>query len=68
MAVLGTGSTASQVVPELAKVAEKVYSVQRSATWVLPKPDRAVHRAGTLAVRPRAVREEDLPDSALAAQ
>nr|WP_308170529.1 NAD(P)/FAD-dependent oxidoreductase [[Mycobacterium] fortunisiensis] len=40
VAVLGTGSTASQVVPELAKVAEKVYSVQRSATWVLPKPDR----------------------------
>ena len=40
VAVLGTGSTASQVVPELAKVAERVYSVQRSATWVLPKPDR----------------------------
>lgn len=40
VAVLGTGSTASQVVPEMAKVAEKVYSVQRSATWILPKPDR----------------------------
>lgn len=40
IAVLGTGSTASQVVPELAKVAAKVYSVQRSATWILPKPDR----------------------------
>ncbi|MFN3004896.1 flavin-containing monooxygenase [Mycolicibacterium wolinskyi] len=40
VAVLGTGSTASQVVPELAKVAEKVYSVQRSPTWILPKPDR----------------------------
>ena len=22
-------------------MAEKVYSVQRSATWILPKPDRA---------------------------
>ena len=41
IAVLGTGSTASQLLPELAKVAEKVYSVQRSATWILPKPDRA---------------------------
>ena len=41
VAVLGTGSTASQLVPELAKVAEKVYSVQRSPTWILPKPDRA---------------------------
>lgn len=40
IAVLGTGSTASQLVPELAKVADRVYSVQRSATWVLPKPDR----------------------------
>jgi cyclohexanone monooxygenase len=40
IAVLGTGSTASQVIPELAKVAAKVYSVQRSATWILPKPDR----------------------------
>lgn len=40
VAVLGTGSTASQVLPELAKVAEKVYSIQRSPTWILPKPDR----------------------------
>ncbi len=41
VAVLGTGSTASQLIPEVAKVAEKVYSVQRSPTWILPKPDRA---------------------------
>jgi cyclohexanone monooxygenase len=40
VAVLGTGSTASQLVPEVAKVAKKVYSVQRSPTWILPKPDR----------------------------
>jgi cyclohexanone monooxygenase len=40
VAVLGTGSTASQLVPELARVAGKVYSVQRSPTWILPKPDR----------------------------
>jgi cyclohexanone monooxygenase len=40
VAVLGTGSTASQLVPELARVAAKVYSVQRSPTWILPKPDR----------------------------
>jgi cyclohexanone monooxygenase len=40
VAVLGTGSTASQLVPELAKIAGKVYSVQRSPTWILPKPDR----------------------------
>lgn len=41
VAVLGTGSTAAQLVPEVAKTAAKVYSVQRSPTWVLPKPDRA---------------------------
>ncbi|WP_369815948.1 flavin-containing monooxygenase [Mycobacterium sp. 852013-51886_SCH5428379] len=40
VAVLGTGSTAAQLVPEVARVAERVYSIQRSATWVLPKPDR----------------------------
>ncbi len=40
VAVLGTGSTAAQLVPEVARVASKVYSVQRSSTWVLPKPDR----------------------------
>lgn len=40
VAVLGTGSTAAQLVPEIAKVAQKVYSVQRSPTWVMPKPDR----------------------------
>ena len=40
VAVLGTGSTASQLVPEVAKFARKVYSVQRSPTWILPKPDR----------------------------
>jgi cyclohexanone monooxygenase len=40
VAVLGTGSTAAQLVPEVAKVARTVYSVQRSPTWILPKPDR----------------------------
>jgi cyclohexanone monooxygenase len=40
VAVLGTGSTASQLIPEIAKEAKKVYSVQRSPTWILPKPDR----------------------------
>jgi cyclohexanone monooxygenase len=40
VAVLGTGSTAAQLVPEVAKVATQVYSVQRSPTWILPKPDR----------------------------
>ncbi len=40
VAVLGTGSTAAQLLPDVAKVAKQVYSVQRSPTWILPKPDR----------------------------
>jgi cyclohexanone monooxygenase len=40
VAILGTGSTAAQLLPELAKTAEQVYSIQRSPTWVMPKPDR----------------------------
>jgi cyclohexanone monooxygenase len=40
VAVLGTGSTAAQLIPEVAKQAQQVYSVQRSPTWILPKPDR----------------------------
>ncbi|WP_155948412.1 NAD(P)/FAD-dependent oxidoreductase [Mycobacterium sp. URHB0044] len=41
VAVLGTGSTAAQLLPEVAKIARRVYSIQRSPTWILPKPDRA---------------------------
>ncbi|MBJ7336623.1 NAD(P)/FAD-dependent oxidoreductase [Mycolicibacterium sp.] len=40
VAILGTGSTAAQLVPEVVKVAKRVYSIQRSPTWVFPKPDR----------------------------
>lgn len=40
VAILGTGSTAAQLLPEVADVAAKVFSVQRSPTWILPKPDR----------------------------
>jgi cyclohexanone monooxygenase len=51
VAVLGTGSTASQVLPEIAKVAAQVYSVQRSPTWILPKPDRCYTDREKLAFR-----------------
>ena len=68
VAVLGTGSTASQVLPEIAKVAAQVYSVQRSPTWILPKPDRRLHRPGEVGIRARPVRQEVLPDAAVAAQ
>ncbi|MGN2642273.1 flavin-containing monooxygenase [Nocardia takedensis] len=47
VAVVGTGSTAAQLVPELAGLARRVVVYQRSPAWVLPKPSTEfgpVHR------------------------
>ncbi len=40
VAVIGTGASAIQFVPEVAKVAAHVDIYQRSAPYILPKPDR----------------------------
>jgi cation diffusion facilitator CzcD-associated flavoprotein CzcO len=40
VAVVGTGSTATQVVPELANIVEKLYVFQREPGWIVPKGDR----------------------------
>jgi cation diffusion facilitator CzcD-associated flavoprotein CzcO len=40
IAVVGTGSSAIQLVPEIAKVAGRVLLFQREPGWVLPKGDR----------------------------
>jgi cation diffusion facilitator CzcD-associated flavoprotein CzcO len=42
VAVVGTGASAIQIVPELQKRAARVYVFQRTPPWVLPKPDRPV--------------------------
>ena len=39
--VVGSGASAIQIVPELQKVAGKVVVFQRSAPYVVPRPDRA---------------------------
>ncbi len=39
VAVIGTGASAVQIVPELVKVARSVKVFQRTPGWVLPKPD-----------------------------
>lgn len=39
IAVIGTGATAVQLVPELAEVAADLTVYQRTATWVVPKID-----------------------------
>jgi len=40
VAVIGTGASAIQFVPEVAKQAKQVLLFQRSAPYVIPKPDR----------------------------
>jgi len=39
VAVIGTGSTAVQVIPELAKEVSELTVYQRTPIWVMPKPD-----------------------------
>ncbi len=48
VAVVGTGASAFQLVPEVAKTAKQLFVLQRSAPWMLPNP--AYHKkvdAGT---------------------
>ena len=40
VAVIGTGSTASQLIPPLAAQAAQLHVFQRTANWVLPRIDR----------------------------
>jgi cation diffusion facilitator CzcD-associated flavoprotein CzcO len=41
VAVIGTGASAAQLVPEVAKVARKLEVFQRTPSWILPRDDRA---------------------------
>lgn len=40
VAVIGTGASAIQIIPALADKVDKLLSFQRTAPWVMPKPDR----------------------------
>ncbi len=40
VAVVGTGSSATQIVPELAPIVKHLYLFQREPGWVIPKGDR----------------------------
>ncbi len=40
VAVIGTGSTAVQLVPPIARIAARLHVFQRSANWVLPRMER----------------------------
>jgi cation diffusion facilitator CzcD-associated flavoprotein CzcO len=45
VAVIGSGASAVQFVPEIQPLAQQLDHYQRTAHWVLPRPDRAVTRA-----------------------
>ena len=40
VAAIGTGASAIQYIPELAKVVGRLFVFQRTPGWVIPKPDR----------------------------
>jgi cation diffusion facilitator CzcD-associated flavoprotein CzcO len=40
VAVIGTGASAAQIVPEVAKIADRVDVYQRTPQWVLPRSDK----------------------------
>ncbi len=42
VAVVGTGASAVQIVPELQPVAGRLYVFQRTPGWVVPRPDRRI--------------------------
>jgi cation diffusion facilitator CzcD-associated flavoprotein CzcO len=49
VAVVGTGSSAAQLVPHVARTARRLYVFQRTASWVVPKPDASFHRGTRVA-------------------
>lgn len=51
VAVIGTGSTASQLVPPIAQQAARLLVFQRTANWVLPRLDRRYGRLDRLLAR-----------------
>jgi cation diffusion facilitator CzcD-associated flavoprotein CzcO len=59
VAVVGTGSTAAQVVPRVAAAAEHLYVFQREPGWINPKPVKVFTAAERAALRnPRRYRLE----------
>ncbi|MFC5217824.1 flavin-containing monooxygenase [Streptomyces coerulescens] len=51
VAVVGTGSSAAQVVPAIADRVRRLQVFQRTANWVLPKPNARFHPALSLLLR-----------------
>jgi len=46
--IIGTGATAAQIVPEVAKSCEQLVVFQRTPTWVIPRHDQAISQSRQL--------------------
>jgi cation diffusion facilitator CzcD-associated flavoprotein CzcO len=44
VAVIGTGASAIQFVPQIAPAVRRLHVFQRTAPWIVPKPDRPMRR------------------------
>ncbi|MDX1497550.1 MAG: NAD(P)/FAD-dependent oxidoreductase, partial [Salinisphaeraceae bacterium] len=44
VAVIGTGASAIQFVPQIAKQVDELHLMQRTPPWIMPKPDRNVSK------------------------
>ena len=53
--MIGTGATAVQLIPKIAKVASALTVFQRTPIWVTPKTDFRIPRCAAAAVRRTAV-------------
>jgi cation diffusion facilitator CzcD-associated flavoprotein CzcO len=51
VAVIGTGASAIQIIPEVQKVAAHLDVYQRTAPWIIPRNDRAYSRVERAALR-----------------
>jgi cation diffusion facilitator CzcD-associated flavoprotein CzcO len=51
VAVIGTGASAVQIVPEVQKIASHLAVYQRTAPWVIPRNDRRYPKVERLALR-----------------
>lgn len=51
VAVIGTGSSAAQLIPHVARTANRLHIFQRTANWVIPKPRSAFRRPTRLAFK-----------------
>lgn len=51
VAVIGTGATAVQVIPEVQRIAGEVQVYQRTPPWIVPRADRAISALEQVAFR-----------------